>query len=89
MLQAVTILQLFEALSPAEQEKCRAALTSAATVPASSPKRKKQRFQLLPEHSTDALVRDMVIRDNNITFKNTNLQAVKFAKTTRKRLPAR
>jgi hypothetical protein len=76
MLKATTVLELFEALSPAEQEKCRAALTSAATVPASSPKTKKQPLRLRPEHATDALVRDMVIRDLGITFKNTNSQAV-------------
>lgn len=77
MLKATTVLELFGALSPAEQEKCRAALTSAATVPASSPKTKKQRAQLRPEHATDALVRDIVVSNLGITFKNTNPQAVK------------
>ena len=78
MLKATTVLELFGALSPAEQEKCRAAISiGAAAVPASSPKTTKQRPQLRPEHRTDALVRDMVIRDLGITFKNTNPQAAK------------
>lgn len=76
MLKALTVLELYEALSPAEQEKCRQAI-AAAPVPTSSPKAKKQRVQLRPEHRTDALVRDMVIKANGIIFKNTNLQVVK------------
>lgn len=75
-IKASTFLELFEALSPAEQEKCRAAIGT-ASVPASSPKTKKQRLQLLPQHRTDALVRDAVIKANGIRFINTNLQVAK------------
>lgn len=83
MLKATTVLELFEALSPAEQETCRAALLRTASVSASPTKKRKKRVQLLPEHSTDALVRAMVIRDNAITFNKTNLQAAKVANPTR------
>lgn len=76
MLKAKTILELYEALSPQEQAKCREVI-AAAPVTASPSKTKKQRPTLRPEHRTDALVRDMVIRDLGITFKNTNPQAAK------------
>jgi len=75
MLRATTILELYEALSPQEQEKCRGVIT-AAPVTALPSKTKAQRPQLRPEHRSDALVRDAVIRDLGITFKNTNPQAV-------------
>lgn len=76
MLKAKTVLELYEALSPQEQAKCREVI-AAAPVSASPSKRRKQPPQLQPEHRTDALVRDMVIRAHGITFKNTNPQVVK------------
>lgn len=74
MLKALTVLELYNALSPQEQEKCRQVIAAApVVVPSSKPKRKRP--QLRPEHRTDALVYDCVVRDLGITFKNTNVQA--------------
>lgn len=72
MLKAITVLELFEALSPQEQEKCREVIATAPVQ--TSPKAKTQRPQLRPEHRTDALVYDMVVREAGIKFTNTNLQ---------------
>lgn len=83
MLKAKTILELFEALSPAEQDKCREVISAAPVRNAGN--FKKQRPQLRPEHSTDALMYDLVVRQNGIIFKNTNLQAEKFAKPASQR----
>jgi hypothetical protein len=77
MLKATTILELYEALSPQEQEKCRSVIT-AAPVTASPSKTKAQRPQLRPEHRTDALVRDMVVRDLSIKF-TTPIRKLKIA----------
>lgn len=74
MLQAKIVIELFEALSPEEQSKCRDVI-AAATVP--NFKHKKPANQLKPEHRTDALVYDLVVRENNI--KNTNVQAGRLA----------
>jgi hypothetical protein len=82
MLQAVTVLELYKALSPQEQEKCRHAIL-AAPVSGASPKPRQKRATLRPEHTTDALVYDLVVRQNGITFKNTNPQAAKFAQPAR------
>ncbi len=75
MLKALTVLELYKALSPEEQEKCRNVIV-AAPVTGLPSKTKKQRPRLRPEHSTDALVYDCVVRDLGVIFKNTNLQAV-------------
>lgn len=81
MLKATTVLELYRALSPQEQEKCRQVIAAAPAHAASKPR--KKRLQLRPEHSTDALVYDLVVRQNAIKFTNTNLQADKFANQTR------
>ena len=88
MLKALTVLELFQALSPAEQQKCRAAIGTAPVLETAQ-KAKRQRPQLRPEHRTAALVYDLIVRENGITFQDTNLQAETPALPARQGYPAR